>query len=54
MKRDPKGITIRWDVPRQIPEGPYAGKWCIYVPADETRRYNRDPRTGDMVDRPAP
>jgi hypothetical protein len=48
------GKTLRWDIPRQIAEGPHAGKWGIYVPANETRRYSRDPRTGDTVERPAP
>lgn len=54
VKRDRKGITIRWAVPAQIPEGPHAGDWYIPVPADEARIFMRDARTGEITDRPSP
>lgn len=53
VKRDAKGITIRWAIPRQIPEGPHAGKWFIPVPADEGRTNARDPQTGEVTTTPA-
>lgn len=54
VKRSDSGKTLRWDIPRQIPLGPHIGEWCIHVPADIARTYQRDPKTGDIAERPAP
>lgn len=49
-----KTVTDAWAVPRQIPDGPHAGKWYIPVPADIRLREQRDPKTGEVKDETAP